>query len=60
MDFSYINMIKELYEEKKIGEAEFEGDFSEGEKESVKTLIDEINNHTRDFFGQDNETSGEM
>ena len=60
MDFSYINMIKELYEEKKIDEAEFEGDFSEGEKESVKALIDEINNHTRDFFGQENETSGEM
>lgn len=60
MDFSYINMIKELYEEKKIEEAEFEGDFSEGEKESVKALTDEINNHTRDFFGQENETSREM
>lgn len=60
MDFSYINMIKELYEEKKIEEAEIEGDFSEGEKESVKALIDEINNHTRDFFGQENKTSGEV
>lgn len=60
MDFSYVNMIKELYEEKEIEEAEFEGDFSEGEKESVKALIDEINNHTRDFFGQENETSREM
>lgn len=50
MEFSYIDMIKELYEEKEIEEAEFEGDFSEGEIESVKALIDEINNHTREFF----------
>lgn len=53
-------MIKELYEEKKIDEAEFEGDFSEGERESVRALIAEINNHTCDFFGQENEVNGEM
>lgn len=60
MDFSYTDMIKELYDEKKIEEAEFEGDFSEEEKESVKVLIDEINNHTRDFFGHENEKRAEM
>lgn len=60
MDFSYINMIKELYEEKKIDEAEFEGDFSEGEKESVKALIDEINNHTREFFEPKEEKMAEV
>lgn len=53
-DFSYVDMIKELYEEKRIEEAEFEGVFTEGEKESVKALIDEINRHTLDFFVQDN------
>ena len=38
-EFSYINMIKELYEEKKIDEAEFEGDFSEGEKEFTAIAV---------------------
>lgn len=54
IDFSYIDMIKELYEERKIEVADFEGDFTDGEQESVKTLIDEINKHTQDFFEQDN------
>ena len=53
MDFSYIDMMKELYVERKIGEAEFVGEFTDGEKDSVKVLIDEINNHTRDFFEQE-------
>ena len=59
IDFSYIDMIKELYEERKIEAADFEGDFTDGEQESVKTLIDEINNHTQDFFEQDNSGVGE-
>lgn len=54
IDFSYIDMIKELYEERKIEVADFEGDFTDGEQESVKTLIDEINKHTQDFFEQNN------
>ena len=52
MDFSYIDMIKELYVERKIEEPEFEGDFTNEEQESVKELIGEINRHTRDFFEQ--------
>jgi len=55
IDFSYIDMIKELYEEQKIEEAEFEGDFTDEEQESVKLLINEINSHTREFFEQEEE-----
>ncbi len=54
INFSYIDMIKELYEERKIEAANFESDFTDGEQESVKALIDEINKHTQDFFEQDN------
>lgn len=53
MDFSYIDMIKELYVERKIDEPEFEGDFTEGEQESVKVLVNEINSHTCDFYEQE-------
>ena len=54
IDFSYIEMIKELYEEKRIDLAEFKGDFSESEKESVNVLIEEINRHAQDFLRDDN------
>ena len=54
IDFSYIEMIKELYEEKRIDLAEFKGDFSESEKESVNLLIEEINRHAQDFLRDDN------
>lgn len=53
VDFSYVEMIKVLYEEKKIEVAEFQGDFSEKERESVNLLIDEINKHAEAFFKQD-------
>lgn len=59
IDFSYIDMIKELYKERKIEEPNFEGEFADGEQESVKTLIDEINRHTQDFFEQGNSENGE-
>ncbi len=55
MDFSYIDMVKALYEEKQIESAEFEGDFSDDEKESVNLLIDEINKHAHNFFELANE-----
>ena len=59
-NFSYIDMIKEIYEQKKIEEAEFKGEFSEGEKKSVKALIDEINRHTKEFFEKDSTESNEI
>ena len=50
IDFSYVDMIKALYEEKKMELAEFEGDFLEGEQESVNALVNEINKITENFF----------
>ena len=52
MDFSYIDMMKELYVERKIEEPEFVGNFTDGEQESIKVLVDEINSHTQVFFEQ--------
>lgn len=49
-DFSYIEMIKELYENKKLEPVEYEGEFSETEKESVNALINDINLHVQTFF----------
>lgn len=43
--FSYIEMIKELYENKKLEDAEYDGDFSDTEKESVDSLVNDINEH---------------
>jgi hypothetical protein len=51
--FSYIDMIKELYENKRIESAEYDGDFSEKEKESVDALINDINIHIQTFFESD-------
>ena len=57
IDFSYIDMIKELYEERKIEDAEFKGNFTKEEQESVIELVNEINNHTCNFFEQEGEKS---
>lgn len=52
-DFSYIDMIKDLYENKRIEPAEYDGDFSEKEKESLDELIKDINIHIQTFFESD-------
>ena len=49
-DFSYIEMIKELYENKELEPIEYEGQFSQSEKESVDELISDINRHVLAFF----------
>ena len=56
---SYIEMIKELYENKKLEDAEYDGDFSETEKESVDSLVNDINEHVQNFFEHNNENSCE-
>ena len=48
--FSYIEMIKDLYENKKLEAAEYDGDFSETEKESIDSLVNDINEHVKNFF----------
>lgn len=57
--FSYIEMIKELYENKKLEAVEYDGDFSETEKESVDFLVNDINEHVRNFFENNEENLSE-
>ena len=57
-DFSYIEMIKGLYLKQKLDEPDYEGDFSDDEKESVQELIKEINIHVDKFF--ENEGKSEI
>lgn len=53
--FSYIEMIKVLYENKELEATEYEGDFSETEKESVDLLVNDINVHVQAFFERDSD-----
>lgn len=49
----YILLQRYLYTNKKLETAVFEGDFSDEEKNSVNSLINEINNHVTSFFEKD-------
>lgn len=42
-EFSYIEMVKRLYEDKKAEDPEFAGEFTDEEKSSVVSLISDIN-----------------
>ena len=55
VEFNYIDMIKNLIIVKQLEEPEFNGDFSESEKESVFSMINHINNEVTDFFSEDEE-----
>ncbi|MGI1678071.1 MAG: hypothetical protein K6L75_05020 [Cellvibrionaceae bacterium] len=57
-EFNYIDMIKKLIALKKMQEPEFEGDFSESEKDSVLSMINHINQEVTDFYSDSEETSG--
>ncbi len=57
--FSYIEMIKDLYENKKLEAAEYDGDFSETEKESIDSLVNDINEHVKNFFEYNDENCSE-
>ena len=58
--FSYIEMIKDLYENKNLEAVEYDGDFSETEKESIDSLVNDINEHVNKFFQHDENSSEEM
>ena len=55
VEFNYINMIENLIKVKQLEEPEFDGDFSESEKESVLSMIHHINNEVTDFYSEDEE-----
>ncbi len=42
-DFSYVDMIKNLINEKKLEEPQVDDGFSEAETKSIKTMVDLIN-----------------
>ena len=42
-EFSYVEMIKTLIETRKLEDPDFEGDFSESEKNSIKSMVTFIN-----------------
>lgn len=53
-EFSYISMIKKLIDNKQLEDPEFDGDFSESEKENVRSMISQINQEAVDFYsGED-------
>jgi len=51
--FNYITMIKSLIDVKKMEEPEFIGDFSEAEKESVRSMVSHINHEVTDFYSEE-------
>lgn len=57
--FSYIEMVKDLYENKELEAAEYVGDFTEKEKESVDSLVNDINMHVKTFFESNTENDKE-
>ncbi|PHR48395.1 MAG: hypothetical protein COA48_08825 [Cycloclasticus sp.] len=54
-EFSYIHMIKKLIDVKRLEEPEFEGDFSDAEKDSVRSMIIHINREVTEFYSEDEE-----
>lgn len=54
-EFSYIHMIKKLIDVKSMEEPEFEGDFSDAEKESVRSMISHINREVTEFYSEEEE-----
>lgn len=52
IEFKYDVLLKELYENKKIEMDSLQGDFTEKEKDDIKSLIDDINKCTA-FCGVD-------
>jgi hypothetical protein len=49
-EFNYIDMIKNLIKLREMEEPEFDGDFSESERESVLSMINHINHEVTDFY----------
>lgn len=54
-DFNYIDMIKKLIDVKELEEPEFNGEFSDSEKDSVLTMINHINQEVGDFYSDNDE-----
>jgi hypothetical protein len=51
--FNYIDMIKNLIENKKLDEPEIIGEFSDSEKASILSMVSHINHEVSDFYNED-------
>ena len=53
-EFNYVDMIKDLINTKSLEEPEMDGDFTDSEIDSIKTMIKHINTDVSEFYS-DNE-----
>lgn len=54
-DFSYIDLIQELIKTKELDDPELEGDFTDAEKESIRSMVTHINREVADFYSEEEE-----
>lgn len=53
LEFDYIEMIRHIFKDKKIEEADVDDQYSEEEANSIKTLISEISETVEALFNTD-------
>lgn len=53
LEFDYIEMIRHIFNDKKIGEADIDDQYSEEEADSIKTLISDISETIETLFNTD-------
>jgi hypothetical protein len=56
IEFSYIDMIKELIKTQKLDTPELDGEFSEAEKGSISSMIEHINAEVSNFYSEDDDS----
>lgn len=52
-EFNYVDMIKDLISTKSLEEPEMDGDFTDSEIDSIKTMIKHINTDVSEFYSDD-------
>ncbi len=52
-EFNYVEMIKDLINTKSLEEPEMDGDFTDSEIDSIKTMIEHINTDVSEFYADD-------
>lgn len=53
IEFNYIEMIRHIFNDKKIEEADIDDQYSEEEKASIRTLISDISSAIETLFNND-------
>ncbi|MBC2575254.1 hypothetical protein [Peptostreptococcus canis] len=55
LEFEYIEMIRHIFNDKEIEEADIDDQYSEEERESIRTLISGISTTIETLFSDENE-----